>query len=371
QAMITAYVEHIKLLLHQSELGQFGWLMWFADSTIDFLTSPLTGLRTRSYWPELVVALLIAGAIFVLRERRAGQGVRDFLCYCFPRRMFLHKSTWVDCQLIVLNNFCAGFFNLFWRFNIAFVTAVLISGLTHVFGPSPHLLRWTTATLLLFTALMALADDFGYYLFHLASHRIRWLWAFHKVHHSAETLTVFANVRVHPVEIAITGPFKAVTVGAVMAPAFYLGVGHPEVATILGINLFSALYRATGSQLHHTHIWLSWGRTIEHVLISPAMHQIHHSTAERHWNKNLGGSFALWDWIFGTIYIPHGREEITYGLGNGERQPHPNVLAAYLVPFWEILPGRERLVQEWRRLVQTAPGLLRQRIGVRGDLSPP
>ncbi|HEY6430452.1 MAG TPA: sterol desaturase family protein [Acetobacteraceae bacterium] len=288
----------------------------------------------------------------MVRERGGGRRIGEFLRFCFPRRMFLHRSTWVDCQIILVNNFLAGSFNLFWRFNAALVTSVLIGLLIAGFGRSPHLLPWNTATLLIFTALMALADDFGYYLFHLAAHRISWLWAFHKVHHSAETLTVFANVRVHPVELAITGPFKAVTIALVMAPALYLGVGKPQVMTILGLNLIAAFYRATGAQLHHTHIWLSWGPRLEHVLISPAMHQIHHSTAPRHWNRNMGGMFALWDWMFGTLYIPHGREELTYGLGGHQPQPHPNVLAAYLVPFWEILPRRERLLRDLRRLTQ-------------------
>ncbi|HEY6430451.1 MAG TPA: hypothetical protein VIZ17_00585 [Acetobacteraceae bacterium] len=41
--MIATYVDHIKALVQQSELGQFHWLVWFSDSMLDFLTSPLTG----------------------------------------------------------------------------------------------------------------------------------------------------------------------------------------------------------------------------------------------------------------------------------------------------------------------------------------
>jgi sterol desaturase/sphingolipid hydroxylase (fatty acid hydroxylase superfamily) len=350
--MIASYVDHIKALLQQSELGQFHWLMRFADSIIDLLTAPLTGINTRFYWPELLDALAIAAVIFILRERIGGRRFGDFLRFCFPRRMLLHKSTWVDYQIIVANHFFAHSFNILWRFNTAVVTGFLVRELTVVFGPSPHLLRWNTVSLLVYTFLMWAAADLGYYLFHLASHRIQWMWAFHKVHHSAETLTPLTNARFHPVEGVLTGPFQAVTIGLVMAPALYLGVGPVQVVTIFGMNLIAALYRATGIQLHHSHFWISWGPALEHVFISPAQHQIHHSTAPQHWNKNLGANIALWDWIFGTLYVTRGREEITYGLGNGEVQPHPNALAAYLVPFWQAIPWRDRLIQEWRRFLQ-------------------
>ncbi len=354
--MVAAYLEHLKALLHAGWLGRFPPLERAVDWLIDFLTTPLTGLRTRSYWPELVAALLIAAAVFVLRDRRPGQGVRDFLRYCFPKRIFLHRSTWVDCQLIFVNSIIDPMLNVLWRFNEALFAAWLVTALTWAFGPSPHLLHsgahWSIASLALFTFLIAMASDFGYYVYHVAMHRVPWMWAFHKVHHSAEVLTVFANVRVHPVEIVCTGPARALGVSLVLGPALYLGAGKVALVTVFGMTLSAAFVGAIGAQLHHSHIWLSWGRTLNHILISPAMHQIHHSTAERHWNKNMGGSFALWDWMFGTIYVPDQREQISFGLGAGKGQPHPTLLAAYLVPFREVLevlpaPARLRGILSW------------------------
>jgi hypothetical protein len=102
--MIAACIERLKGLLHAGWLGRFPTLERSVDWLLDFLTGPLTGLRTRAYWPELVAALLIAAAVFVLRDRQPGEGVRGFLGYCFPRRIFLHRSTWVDCQLIFVNS---------------------------------------------------------------------------------------------------------------------------------------------------------------------------------------------------------------------------------------------------------------------------
>jgi sterol desaturase/sphingolipid hydroxylase (fatty acid hydroxylase superfamily) len=344
--MFIELVQHLKALVHASIIGGMPWLEQFVNNLLDFLTSPFTGLNTRSYWPELVAGLLIASVVFVLQEQYASRGLRGFLKFCFPASMWRHRSTWVDWQIIVLNQFFARSFNVTWRISGALLAGALLGALTWAFGPSPHLLTWNPVTLVLYTVLLALADDFGYYIFHLASHRISWLWAFHKVHHSAETLTVLANVRTHPVEYAITGPCKALTTSLVLAPALYLGTGGASTVDILGMNLMAAFYCVLGTQLHHSHIWISWGRVLGHVLISPAQHQIHHSTAPRHWNRNMGGNFALWDWMFGTLYVPNGREELTFGLGVGVKQPYKNGLAAYLLPFWEILPGRRLLPKQ-------------------------
>ena len=352
--MIAAYLEHLKTLLHAGWLGRVPPLERAVDWLLDFLTGPLTGLRTRSYWPELVAALVIAAAVFVLRDRLPGQGLRDFLRYCFPKRLYLHRSTRLDCQLIFVNSIVFPALNVMWRFSAALFAGLLVKALTLGFGPSPHLLpsgaHWGTASLVLFTFLIAMADDFGYYVYHLAMHRVPWMWAFHKVHHSAEVLTVFANVRVHPAELLFDAPSRAIGVSLVLGPALYLGSGHVALITVFGMTVSAAFIGAIGTQLHHSHIWLSWGRVLNHVLISPAMHQIHHSAAEPHWNKNMGGNFALWDWMFGTIYVPDGHEQLTFGLGAGKGQPHPTLLAAYLVPFQEVLPARtglHRLLRRW------------------------
>jgi len=356
--MFANLVQHWQDQLDVTVLGGTPWLRWFVDNLIDLLTSPLTGLRTRSYWPELLAALLIAAALFAIRIPRAERGLRNFLKFCFPASQWRHRSTWVDWQIIVLNQFFAKSFNLTWRFNTALVTTWVVAHMTRAFGPGPHLLVWNTPALVAYTILIAVADDFSYYVFHLASHRIPWFWAFHKVHHSAETLQVFANVRTHPMEYCIGGPIKAVIMPIILAPAIYFGTGNATTIQILGMDLTAVLWCVLGTQLHHSHVWLSWGRVLNHVLISPSMHQVHHSSAPRHWNRNLGANIALWDWIFGTIYVPHGYEELSFGLGAGQKQPYNNGLEAYFRPFWDITPnwGKAIVRTELARLRSLLPG---------------
>ena len=50
--------------------------------------------------------------------------------------------------------------------------------------------------------LLMLAQDFCYYWFHRASHRVHWFWAAHSVHHSSEQMnftTAFRQSLMYPV----------------------------------------------------------------------------------------------------------------------------------------------------------------------------
>jgi sterol desaturase/sphingolipid hydroxylase (fatty acid hydroxylase superfamily) len=98
---------------------------------------------------------------------------------------------------------------------------------------------------------------------------------------------------------------------------------------------------------HHSHIWLRFGAFWERIFISPAQHQIHHSLNPIHHNKNYGEVLAIWDWIFGTLYVPKSQEVISVGiaddLGNKTPQKHTNMMQALFVPLvdmWAVLTSK-------------------------------
>ena len=341
--MFAQYVEQLKGLLHASSVGG----TWFDNglsSLIDLLTGPITGINTRFHWITVVEAIVVAALVFTFRpEHVRGEGVRAFIRYCFPRRFFTHNSTFVDCQLIVANQLLSKSYNVLWRLNTPLMVGALLAALTWAFGPPLKLFDWTTTTLVIFTFLMAMASDFGYFLFHYSAHRIPMLWAFHRVHHSAEILTPLTAGRLHPVEVVALAPARSVTTSLLLAPAIYVFTTEPTLITIFGLDLTVVVFGALGNQLLHSHIWLSWGPMLEHVIMSPAQHQVHHSTARQHWDKNMGGLFCLWDWMFGTLYVMRQREYFTFGLGEGAPQIHANAVTAYLRPFWDAIPLRRKL----------------------------
>ena len=95
-----------------------------------------------------------------------------------------------------------------------------------------------------------------------------------------------------------------------------------------------------GFHLRHSHVWLPYKGIWGKLFVSPAHHQLHHSVAVRHWDKNLGFVFAFWDWIFGTLYAVDKREKITFGMNGHEEPEYHSVRAMYLLPFvkaWRLL----------------------------------
>jgi sterol desaturase/sphingolipid hydroxylase (fatty acid hydroxylase superfamily) len=114
----------------------------------------------------------------------------------------------------------------------------------------------------------------------------------------------------------------------------FLFYGTPDYTILLGINSIYAAYNFFGSNLRHSHVWLSWGKPLSYLFISPAMHQIHHDP--KRMDRNYGEIFAIWDWLFGTLYIPIRREQFAIGLG-AEGNPHDTLAKAYYVPVLESL----------------------------------
>jgi sterol desaturase/sphingolipid hydroxylase (fatty acid hydroxylase superfamily) len=85
--------------------------------------------------------------------------------------------------------------------------------------------------------------------------------------------------------------------------------------------------------LQHSHLWIAVTGPLGRVVISPAHHQIHHSTNPKHFNKNFGSCLAIWDWIFGTLHIPNrDREHLTFGVDSAKPHHH-TVVGGMLTPF--------------------------------------
>jgi sterol desaturase/sphingolipid hydroxylase (fatty acid hydroxylase superfamily) len=62
---------------------------------------------------------------------------------------------------------------------------------------------------------------------------------------------------------------------------------------------------------------------------SPAHHQIHHSTDPRHFDRNLGYALSIWDWAFGTLWVPERRGRVRLGC---DEAAHVGVADALLRP---------------------------------------
>ncbi len=147
--------------------------------------------------------------------------------------------------------------------------------------------------------LLFVLQDFLYYWFHRAHHRIRWCWAAHVVHHSSERLnlsTAFRQSLMYPVSgmwvfwlpLLLLGFTPEQTVAMVMLSLAYQFFIHTQVVDRLG--------------------WL------ENILNTPSHHRVHHARNDRYIDKNFGGTLIIWDRMFGTFVEESPEITCEYGI---------------------------------------------------------
>ena len=306
---------------------------------------------SRFHWISLASALLLAAACWV-RQRNSDPAIArsGLFGYLFPRRIWLHRSALLDYRFVLVDKLLLG------ALLGAGALYVIPGGDEAVFAAGDLVVDEIVkevgedvarlpGLMLAYTAALLLLEDFLRYWAHRLMHSSRLLWQFHKVHHSPEVLVPFSQMRNHPVN-GLVNLVRSLLAVAIVTGAFQLLFpGHLNAITILGINAGRFFFDALGSHLRHSHVWLSWGPGLSHVLISPAQHQIHHSRARRHWNRNFASQFALWDWMFGTLYVPRRREHLAFGLGHKEAARLRTVRGLYLQPFRDV----GRLLRRGRR----------------------
>lgn len=304
----------------------------------DFLQSTLQNLLASiSSWQfifspvYILTTVLIAFGIWRYRGGKSG-----FLSFLLPREVYRHPSTLVDLKVLLFNLvfFATGALAVLVITPIVTYNVLLtLNGVasTEMAGETT-LLRGLLVALLLF-----LTQDFCRFINHYLHHKHPVLWPFHAVHHSAEVLSPITFMRAHPVYYAIQRLIISTLIGLMQGLVLYIFVREIDLWVIYAGTIGFQVYILLGGHLRHSHIRVTYGRVLEHVLISPAQHQVHHSSDLKHHDKNFGEIFAIWDWMFGTLYIADGDEELVFGIADGEgnriEQPHPTLRAALVQPF--------------------------------------
>lgn len=316
-------------------LGMVDVILSFFNGFWGSLTSLATP-TSRLYPPYLIAAFATAVILVALNRKQLGLGSKSILGFVFDPKVWLHQSSLVDLKILIAGRTISPFLGVANRTVIAIIAATVAGA---ILGPDfipSETQAPALATLLVMTLILSLANDFTTYWVHRIHHENPVLWPFHRVHHSAETMTPFTLLRKHPVYDLTRALSDALVVAPVQGLVF-AAFGVIDFMTILGVNMIYAMFNWLGSNLRHSHIWLSYGPVLSRILISPAQHQIHHSRAPAHHDKNYGEVFALWDWMFGTLYIPDGLETLEFGIADAKGaplpQPHPTLRAAWLEPF--------------------------------------
>jgi sterol desaturase/sphingolipid hydroxylase (fatty acid hydroxylase superfamily) len=154
-----------------------------------------------------------------------------------------------------------------------------------------------------------LVRDFVQWWVHRLLHRVPRLWEFHKVHHSVKQMGFAAHLRYHWMENVIYRGFEYV-------PLAMIGV---SLRDFFIIHIFTL---AVG-HFNHSNFKLRLG-FLKYIFNNPQMHIWHHAyniPEDKPYGVNFGITLSIWDYLFGTNYIPHDGRDIQLGFPNDDDFP--------------------------------------------------
>jgi len=165
------------------------------------------------------------------------------------------------------------------------------------------------------------AMDYGFYLWHVATHKVPLLWRFHRVHHVDPDLDASTAVRFHTLDMLVSLPWRLVQVRL-------SGVDRK------GLALWRQFFNAS-ILFHHANLRLpgGWDRRIAWLLTTPEMHGIHHSAERVQRDSNWSSGFSLWDRLHGTLRQDRAQAELTIGVDDACAGKDIALLPALKAPF--------------------------------------
>ena len=285
----------------------------------------------------LWATVIFAGVVTYIRSNPGRWSFRNFIRHFLPAEIFHHPSAradflfWLSRRIfmpllvlpLVISTAIAGHF-AYW------VLSSILGAPTRPVTPAGPVM------LVAFTASMLLAYDLSYYLYHRLQHRIPILWELHKVHHSAQVMIGVTKDRVHPIDEIMNRWWDGLIPGLCYGVWLFFALDPVEL-TVFGLNVYALRNIILMMDfVRHTHLKLSYGRHLSAILLSPHFHQLHHSIAQKHWDKNFGLGLSVWDRMLGTLVVPEPDEDFVFGLTENEHDEYQSLYKLHVVPLKKI-----------------------------------
>jgi sterol desaturase/sphingolipid hydroxylase (fatty acid hydroxylase superfamily) len=156
---------------------------------------------------------------------------------------------------------------------------------------------------------LILLQDFMFYWLHRNDHFIRFFWATHVTHHSAEHYNISVGFR--------SSVFEPLYRFVYFLPIAFLGYEPLDI-----LFIFSAT-QIWGTLVHTKAI----GKLgpLEYIFVTPSHHRVHHASNAKYLDRNMGMFLIIWDRMFGTFQKELTAEEyepIRYGLTENLVKPN-------------------------------------------------
>jgi sterol desaturase/sphingolipid hydroxylase (fatty acid hydroxylase superfamily) len=151
-------------------------------------------------------------------------------------------------------------------------------------------------------ALGVIIVDAADYAYHRLSHRYDWLWRLHAVHHTDTALDISTTLRSHPLDLVMSNFWKLGVAALLGLPIWVIALRE--------VFIFPFIF------LQHATVRLPprLERALGRILVTPAVHRVHHSVERRVHDSNYGEGLILWDKLFGSYRPPEGDRPPVYGV---------------------------------------------------------
>lgn len=253
---------------------------------------------THPHWQNYIYWLLAVSLAFfaleILRPWRRDQ----------PR---LRRDFWLDAFYMFFNFFL---FSLIIYNAASDVVVRAFSDLLGAFGiqnlVALEIGAWPRWAQLL---TLFLVRDFVQWNVHRLLHRVPFLWEFHKVHHSVAQMGFAAHLRYHWMENVV---YRALE----YLPLAMIGFGIDDFFIVHLITL------AVG-HFNHSNFELNLG-PLKYLFNNPQMHIWHHAKdlpPEHPNGANFGLTLSLWDFLFGSAWVPRDGRDVELGFPGIESFP--------------------------------------------------
>lgn len=280
----------------------------YRNSATNFINQIIHPFRggISSFYLLIIMSLLIWGLEIALPWRK--------------KQAVFRKDFWIDAFYMFFNYY---FFGLLIFAALTNTTAAVFSELMGSIGlPRHHVFNffgfWPVWVQVI---VFFLVRDFVQWTVHNLLHRIPFLWRFHKLHHSVREMGFAAHLRYHFMENVVYQLFGFIILSYLLnfklENAFYVYM----IGTLIG-------------HLNHANLGWSYG-PLKYLINNPKMHIWHHvkeMPASHPKGINFGISLSIWDYLFGTSYIPADGRDIELGFEGVENYPD-NFFVQQIEPF--------------------------------------
>lgn len=182
-----------------------------------------------------------------------------------------------------------------------------------------------------------IALDFSGYWVHRISHKVNFFWNRHLIHHSSEEFNLACALRQSISVFVQLFTFF-------LLPAALLGVPNSVIATVAPLHLFAQFW-------YHT-IYIGKMGWLEHLIVTPSQHRVHHAINPIYIDKNYGNIFTCWDRWFGTFQEELDEVPPVYGITKPVSTWNPikinfQHLASLARDAWHARSWRDKLRLWW------------------------